>query len=245
MSSFCLACITVSKKDSSSVLENSTIPAKYRDRSRPHLSGSLAGIFSTILDSTVRTCLHSLEEASDGKYPGATRARALESDGAYCVEVAGNRVISNNTITPNNRVYTGRDRRAAAAAAAAPLHLFRPGAFSSKRDATSIERLIHPTTVSRAWLEINRIFQRHRHVSSKCNSFLVWRFMESLICQFVSFSFFFFFFFFIDLSDSSIGYFFACTKSANRFWRVGFLSSDLLYIFSVSGNYCKQFLLNI
>lgn len=58
--------------------------------------------------STVRTCLHSPEKASDGKYLGATRARALKSNYTHCVEVAESRVISNNTITRNNRVYQTR-----------------------------------------------------------------------------------------------------------------------------------------
>ena len=102
--------------------------------------------------------------------------------------------------------YTGRDRRAAAAAAR--LHLFRPGAFSSKRDATPIERLIHSTTVSRAWLEINQIFERGADTSPRNVTRFSFDGLWSLWFVNVSFSSVFFFFFCCCLLDSFVGYFF-------------------------------------
>ena len=61
-------------------------------------------------DSTVRTCLHSLEEASWRQVSRGYACSCTSDPGGvvYCVEVAESRVISNNTITRNNRVYRTR-----------------------------------------------------------------------------------------------------------------------------------------
>lgn len=136
--------------------------------------------------STVRTCLHSPEKASDGKYLGATRARALKSNYTHCVEVAESRVISNNTITRNNRVYQTRPAytRRGQRTPAAPLHLFRPTVFWSGR-VRSMGRLIHSAEASGAWLEIYQIFTRDTLcASSKCNLFLAWWF-QFLACRYL------------------------------------------------------------
>lgn len=123
-----------------------------------HLFQPLRGIFRVAVLGLNSSHVFTFPWGSEltASIPGLRALVHLGSGAVYCVEVAESRVISNNTITPNNRVYRTRPAYASGSITFIFHHcvLPAPGYFvpvEGKIDTLSTE-------VTRTWLEIDQIF---------------------------------------------------------------------------------------